>query len=156
MKYFSEILNRPFNSEKECLEAEADYKKEQKRLQDEVNKAVAEKKAREEALNTTKKELAKAIESAQTEVDEANSIYEAAREKATSILNEAKSKANEILDAAKVKVREAEQKKYEAIAAFNRKFGPYTTSLTGDQAAKEYNKTLQRISNFWTDFWKMF
>ncbi|WP_300924651.1 hypothetical protein [uncultured Clostridium sp.] len=160
MRVYSDKLNKPFDTEEECIKAEKEYDKEQKRLQDEINKAVADKKAREEALNASKKELAKAIESAQAEVNEANNVYEAAKEKATSIINEAKKKAGEILSTAKVKVREAEQKKYEAISAFNRKFGPYTTTLTGTQAADEYNKTMKRIaeniSNFWSDFWTSF
>ena len=109
-------------------------------------------------LNASKKELAKKIEAATAEVDEANEVYEAAKEKAKAILEEAKSKANEILSAAKKKVREAEQKRYEAVSAFNKKFGPYTTTLTGDKAANEYNRTLKRINdsilNFWDSFWK--
>lgn len=158
MKFYSELTKKTYDTEKECLSAESDYKKEQERIQAEINKAVEERKAKEEALNASKKELAKAIEIATSEVEEANSVYEAAKEKATSILDEAKKKANDILDAAKVKVREAEQKKYEAVAAFNRKFGPYSVTLTGEKAANEYNKTLKRIndsiSNFWNSFWK--
>lgn len=160
MRVYSDILNKPFDSEEECLAAEAVYKKEQKKVQDEIKKAVEEKKAREEALNASKKELAKAIESAQKDVDEANNIYEAAKEKATDIINEASKKANELLDTAKSKVREAQQKKYEAVSAFNKKFGPYTVTLTGDQAAEEYSNALKSINNVWKeffkDFWRMF
>ena len=158
MKYFSELTNKQYNTPEECLEAEREYKKEQKRLSDEIARAVAEKKAKEEALQASKKELAKHIEEATKEVDEATAIYDAAKEKATSILNEANKKANDILSAASVKVKEAEQKRYEAIAAFNKKFGPYTTTLTGAQAANAYKKSLKSINetfaNIWNNFWK--
>lgn len=158
MKYYSELTNKTYNTEDECLNAEASFKKEQKRIQDEIAKAVAEKKAKEEAIQANKKELAKSIEEATKEVEEATSIYNAAKEKAKGILNEANKKANAILEAASDKVKEAEHKRYEAISAFNKKFGPYTTTLTGTKAADEYNKTIkamnESISNFWNKFWK--
>lgn len=158
MKYFSELTNKTYNTEDECLKAEHSYKKEQKRIQDEIEKAVAEKKAKDEAIQASKKELAKAIEEAKAEVDEATAVYDAAKEKAKEILNDANKKINSLLEAAKDKVKTAEQKKYEAIAAFNKKFGPYTTKLTGTEAANEYNKTIKIINDsihdFWNRFWK--
>ena len=58
MKYFSELLNRVYNSEAECIEAEEKHKKalaEEKR-----QKAVAE--AKKEALANERAERAKKIE----------------------------------------------------------------------------------------------
>lgn len=154
MRIYSDLLGKPFDTEAECLKAEKEYKDKQRKIQDEINRAVAEKKAKEEAENVSKKEMAKSIETAQSKVDEANSLYEAAKTKAQSILDDAKKHAKEILDAAKLKVREAETAKYEAISAFNKKFGPYTTTLTGEKAANELKRAFDKISDFWS-FWNI-
>ena len=95
MRFYSDILGKPFNTEEECVKAEKAFKAEQKRQQEEIDKIVAERKAKEEALNVSKKELSKAIEDATKKADEANNLYEAVREKAQSILNEAKKQAND-------------------------------------------------------------
>lgn len=153
MRVYSDLLNKPFDTEEECIKAEKAFKAEQKRQQEEIDRIVAERKAKEEALNVSKKELSKAIEDATKKADEANSLYEAVKEKAQSILNEAKKQANDLLESARAKVREAEKEKYEAIAAFNKKFGTYTTTLTGEKAAKEYNNVVRRFSDFWNSFW---
>lgn len=69
MKYFSETLNKVFNSEKECVEAEEQH-----------SKALAEAKAKSEALANERAARAKEVEEA----------YRAAID--------AKRKYNEILD----------------------------------------------------------
>ena len=149
MKFYSEILNKNFDSAKECTEAEEKYNREKKEKQEALDKAVEES-------NKTKKELSKVIESAETEVDEANSLYEVAKEKAQQIIKDANIKACDILNAAKEKVKEAEHKRYEAISNFNKKFGPYSTTLTGDKAANEYKKMLRGFDNIFTDLWSSF
>ena len=149
MKYYSEKLEKTFNSEKECLDAEAKYEREKRDRQIELDKAVAES-------NKTKKELSRVIENAQAEVDEANSLYDVAKEKAQQILKEANIKASDILNAAKEKVKVAEEKKYKAVADFNKKFGPYSTTLTGDRAANEYKKILKGFDNVFSDLWSSF
>lgn len=151
MKYYSEKLKKPFDTEEDCVKAEKEFDKEQKRIQEELDKAIAAKKAEDEKLNASKKELAKVIEAAQAELDEAKSIHEAAKQKADEIMAEAKQKAAEVINAASVKVREASQKKYEAVKAFTNKFGPYTISLTGDKAAKEFNEVIKGINDMFYD-----
>lgn len=166
MKYYSEKLNKPFDTEEECIKAEKEFDKEQKRIQEELDKAIAAKKEEEEKYNASKKELAKTIEAIDKKIAEANSVREVARQKATEIINEAKQKANELLSAANTKVKEAQQEKYKAISAFNEKYGPYTISLTGDKAAEEYKKVIKEFSNnflefnnlignFWLDNWRI-
>lgn len=157
MKYYSEKLNRPFDTEEECVEAEKEFDRQQEQIQKELDKAIAEKKAKEEEYNASKKELAKVIEAADKKIEEAQSMLDVATTKAREIINEAKQKANEILNAAKSKKAAAQQEKYDAIAAFNKKYGPYTISLTGDKAAEAYNRDIQDLSkvlqNFWSSFW---
>lgn len=154
MKYFSELLNKPFDTEAECLEAEKEYTAQQKKIQKQLEQAMAEKKAKEEALNKSKKEMAKAIEDATKEKEEALKLYEVARQKAAAILEESNKEVQEILDAANVKVRAAEQKRLDAVIAFNKKFGTYTTTLTGTQAAEEYAKTMKIVDNTFSDILK--
>lgn len=156
MKYYSELTNKTYSTPEECTAAEKAYKAEQKKISDELSAAIAEKKAKEEKLQASKKELARAIEDADKQVDEANAIYDAAKEKATNILNEANKKANEILAAASEKVKAAEQTRYDAISAFSKKFGPYTTTLTGEKAANAYRKSLKQINDTFNNFWKNF
>lgn len=152
MKYYSEILKKNFDSEEDCLKAERNYQSEQKKIEEKLQKALQEKKAKDEELALSKKELATKIEEASAKVEEANNVYDAAKEKATAILNKAKEEAAGILDVAKNKVREAEKARYEALSAFNKKFGPYTTTLTGEKAAKEYSKAVRRFNDVFSDF----
>lgn len=152
MKYYSETLNKNFDTEEECLKAEHAYKCNQHKADEKLKKVVEEKKAKEQQLALTKKDLAAKVEQASAKVDEANNIYDAAKEKASDIINKAKEEAASILDAARAKVREAEKARYEALATFNEKFGPYTTTLTGEKAAAEYSKSIRRFNDVFTDF----
>lgn len=153
MKYFSELLNKPFDTEADCIKAEKEYKEEQSKISKQLEAALAEKKAKEEAEQKSKKELSKVIEEATKEKAEAEKLYEVAQAKAQKIKEDAKIEANKILSAAADKVKEAEQKRVDAVVAYNKKFGAYTTVLTGEKAADEYNKTLQRLNGIIKDFW---
>ena len=62
MKYFSELLNRVYNSEEECIEAEEKHKKALAEAEEKRQKAVAEAKAKKEALANERAERAKKIE----------------------------------------------------------------------------------------------
>ena len=147
MKYFSEKTRKTYDTPQACEKAEAEYDAEQKRIQDNLNKAMAEKKAADEQLAKSKKELSKAIETAESELSEANKLYEVAETKAADILSNARKEANQILDAARVKVKSAQQKKYDALMAFNKKFGTYTTTITGEKAIDMYNKAMKEINS---------
>ena len=160
MKYYSEKLNKPFDTEEECVKAEKEFDRQQEQIQKELDEAIAAKKVEDEKLNASKKEMSKTIEEANKKLEEANSVYEVAKQKATEIINEAKQKANEILGAAREKVRLAQEEKYKAVSAFNDKFGPYTISLTGEKAAEEFNRAIKECNNlfgnFWTNLWREF
>ena len=56
MKFYSEILNKVFDTEKACLEAEAECKRaEEAKLHEEEQKKLAEKKKQEERAADAKK-----------------------------------------------------------------------------------------------------
>ncbi len=154
MRYFSDLTKKYYDTEKDCIKAEEEYNKEQERVTNALKKATLEKEKKDKEIQLKKKELAKAIEDAEQEVTEANNVYDAAKEKAREIYAEAKKKADELLDVASAKVKDAEEKKYKAVAEFNRNFGPYTTTITGAKAAELYNNTIKSLNNFWRNFYR--
>ena len=155
MKYYSEITKKTYDTEDECQKEELKFKEEKDKVQKELDKALKEREEKDKVKETSKKELAKKIEEAEQEVTEANNLYDTAKEKAKAIMDEARKKANVILDTAREKVKEAQEKKYNAVAEFNKQFGPYTTTLTSAQAAQIYNNTLRKINDFWDNlFWR--
>ena len=132
MKYYSEILNKPFDTEKACLEAERNY-------QDQQSNA-----------SKRKRELDKAIQLAQQKVDQANNEYEVAKQKATKLLEESNKQIKEILDNAEKAVKDAEEEKYKAISNFNKEFGTYKVTVTGEKAAEQLNKALKQLETPFT------
>lgn len=146
MKYVSEITGKEYISEKECLKAEAEYKKEQ------------EIKAKEEAervsnISKKKKELAKEIELAEEKIKEANKDYNLAKERAKKIAEEADKQIDEIFSTAEEKIKEAEEHKLNCIQKWNKEFGTYNKIYTGKQALEEYEKAIARFERFFNHFW---
>lgn len=143
MKYFSEKLNQTFDTEKECLEAE---KKEQ------TNKQIVEAQK-----SKHKKELANKIEDADKKLNEANKLYDIAKQKAADILEKSNKEVKEILEAAEKEVKKANEEKLDAILAFNKEFGEYSVTYTGEKAANEYNNILRSFQSdlrrFFNNFW---
>jgi len=140
MKYFSELTKETYDSPEACLEAEKNYKAQQQKIE-------ADLKRTSSAISKEKRELSKAIEDADNKLTEANKLYEAAQHKAAEILEKSNKEVKEILDTAKKEVKAAEQAKLDAVLAFNKKYGPYTTTLTGSQAAEEFNRNIKRFDN---------
>lgn len=134
MKYFSELLNKPFDTEKECLDAEAKYQQSK------------------DAVSKRKKELSKAIEDADDKITEANKAYDIAREKAKDILEKTNKEITELLDKAEKAVTDAEQEKLDAVKAFTKEFGTYKVNLTGEKAVDAFNRSLNRFNNFFKSF----
>ena len=135
MKYYSELLNKPFDTEKECLQAEKEFKRQQ-----------IKENATKSAISADKKFMAGKIEEANIKLKEANENYKLARNKAAEILEKSNKEVELILDEAKEVVRKAEQTKLEAVRAFNEKYGAYTTTVTGEQATEEFNKAISKLA----------
>ena len=149
MKYYSEILKVTFNTEKECLDAEAAHIKEQEqKLQATKRKAYTPTKR--------KKELAKQIEEAEQKLKEANNAYELASKNAAEILEKSNAEVKAILDIAKRSVKEAEKRRLEAILKFNEEFGTYSKTISGDEAIAEFNRLQNRFESTIAKFLREF
>ena len=135
MKYYSEILNKTFNTDVECLEAEKAY-------EDAKAKAAEVKAASEAKASKRKKELANAVEKATEELETAELNLEAAKEQVKILLEESNKKMVDILNPAKEAVRKANQAKYVAISNFNKEFGAYTTTISNESLNKHYKNNL--------------
>lgn len=164
MKYFSETLNKAFDTEEECLKAEEAKKQE-----------LAEAAEKETAIANEKKAAAKEIEDADKAIDAAYEALEAAKvaardvrdkynediikareeldNKLASLRNESIEEQHKILDPAYDAYNDAQQARMNAIERFNEKFGTYKQVYTGSRAAKEYNRISRQIDNMFRNFW---
>lgn len=167
MKYYSEKLNKHFNTEKECLKAEKQYEREKQFIKNnkslnefETPEEIAKDKVNKSLVSKEKKEYADKIKLAEEKLDEANNEYSIAQDKAAKILEESNKQIKEILDSAKNKVTEAERARRDALLEFNKKFGVYTAHYTGEKAIEEFNKSITRfnepIYDLFRYFWKLF
>lgn len=146
MKFYSEILNKLFDSEEEVKTAEDSYRKEQEEKE-------AKKKAEALAVSKEKKELALAIDEAESNLNKAYDEYEEAKAEVKKILDESNKQMLEIITPAKKKIEEAQKAKFKAIADFNSKFGVYTTQYSGDRAYKEFNRAKSWINDMFDKIW---
>lgn len=135
MKYYSEKLNKIFDTMEELCEAEGTKVPKKK-------KVVAEAKP----AAPTRKELAAAVEAADEEVKRAYAQYESAKVKAQELSKKYLEEIDAILDPAQNAVKAAEQKRYEAIRQFNDSYGAYQVTYTGAKAADEMMKALSNIN----------
>ena len=143
MRYVSDKTGKTYNTLEEAVEAEKEFDKEQETK----SKKLTETSKR-------KKELSKAIEEANKKVAEANKAYDVAKEQAAQILEEAKLEIKETMEAAEKEVKEAQEDKFNAVRAFNKEFGTYTTTITGEQAAEEFEKAIKKFNSmFHNMFW---
>ena len=138
MKYYSEKLKTTFNTEKECLNAEASFQ------------------TKESIEKSLKKQYSQRIENAETKLTNANHLYNVAKEKAKKILEDSNKQIEEILKAAQTEVEKASTEKLNAICEFNKKFGNYTTTLTGEKAAIEAENYLKDMRSMLYPFTEWF
>jgi DNA-directed RNA polymerase alpha subunit len=132
MKFYSETLNKLFDSEKELKMAEKSY--EDKNLQKE----------------NTKKELSKKIEAAEVAVDEAYKNYEEARKYAAKLMDESNKEIIKIMNDAKAKVTESEKARTDAIVQFNQQFGTYRANYTGERAQREQARVNKMVEDLFS------
>lgn len=152
MKITSELTGKEYKTVEECLRAEEEFK---------LQELKKEKDAKKETIKLnelakTKKELAKAIEDADEKVSEANKLYEVAEQKVADILDKSNKEAQKVLDEAREKVKIAEEEKLNALMKFNKEFGTYKTVITGEKAAEEYKKAVDRFNNSFNSVFKDF
>lgn len=151
MKIYSELTKELYDDVKECQKAEEAYAK--KQLEEEEKQKALEAKVAEEkaAISKRRKELSDAIESADEEYTTACNLYDIARKQADDIILEAKKKANDVLNVAAKEVEAASEKKMNAVAEFNKEFGPYKTVVTGNKAMEFHNKLISNLKRIFTN-----
>ena len=142
---------KEYTSVKECLRADEEF---DRKVAEETARKEAERKAAELALaekkatiSKRKKELSTAIETATEEVKLARVDYNKAKEDAEKIMAEARLAAQKLLDTAGKALKEANEKKVKAVAAFNKEFGPFSTILTGEDAWNEYKRVSDSLDS---------
>ena len=141
MKYYSEVVNKLFDSQEE-LESAEKAAKEQK-----------EKEAVEKALvSKEKKACADIVKATESSVDDAREKYNAAKKEAQEIISKAYAEARSILSEASKELSAAQEKRYEALKSFNAKYGPYTMSYTGEKAYNEWKKAVESFNTFFDRF----
>ena len=162
MKYYSELLKEMFDNVDELNAAEKALNTQMKEM---VKEAISEQKLdknntkipavsimneavdSEDLVVKRKKELAKNIEVAEKALEEAYAKFELAKSKCKKILEESNEQMCSIIDPASNDVRVAEMKKFEAISKFNEEFGPFRTMYTGDRAAREFDRAMDRFNS---------
>ena len=139
--FYSEVLNKYYDSEEACNEAEKKYLEAKKK--DELTKAETSKE---------KKALAASVETADHKVNSAYHDLEVAYNQADEIIKDAKIKANKLIEEAKNKLKSAQEEKYKALSNFNQKFGAYTTTYSGDKALEELRRMNSWINDVFSGF----
>lgn len=145
MLYYSEKLNKTYETEQDCLDAEKKHEEEQLMLRE----AEADRK---KAISKRKSEMASKIEATETALTSAYDNLKEAREQCRTLREEYNNKVAEILTKAKEEVKKAENDRFEALAAFNREFGKYTVSLSDADAVKEWQRSLEWINSIFGNF----
>lgn len=147
MKFYSDKLDKMFDTMEELLAAETPKKK-KRDISTTVNPVEGSMSTTpEEPVVPSRKELAAEVECADEKVKQAYADYEAAKVKAEELSKKYLSEINEILEPAQKAVKEAEQKRYEAIRKFNDSYGAYQVTYTGARAADEMMKAISNINS---------
>lgn len=141
MKIYSEVLKKFYDDVESCEAAEAEYKRKQ-------DEAEAAKKAEANVVSAEKKEMANAIQAADDRLNAAYEKFDVAKAEAKKMIDEVEAKADEMLLPIKEEIKAAQKEKYDAVSAFNRKFGAYTQRFTGEHAYKELKRAYD-----WVDSW---
>lgn len=139
MKYYSEKLDKMFDSIEALKEAEAVKAKKKK-------PEVTTEKPIEEQV-PSKKQLAAEVETADEALKEAYANYESAKTKIEEISKKYLAEVNDILEPAQKAVKDAEKNRYEAIRRFNDSYGAYQVTYTGARAADEMMKAISNINS---------
>jgi hypothetical protein len=129
MKFYSEKLNKLFDTEAALKDAEK----------------ILEKECKKHELG--KRALSQKIEEAEVALEEAYVNYDKVREEAARILDESNKQVIELLNTAKGKITEAEKARTDAIVAFNQQYGTYRANYTGERAKRESNRVNKIIND---------
>lgn len=159
MKYYSDILCKVFDTEGALRDAEKSYENEQLKKKEEANLISKDKKILSDAIDKASIELDRAYEKYDAACDEASKLFEdsdekiqALKDQISDIINKTNNAVEELMTNADTDVKSANKKKYDAITAFNNKYGPYSKKYTGEEAKKEFDRQ-SRLFNSWISDW---
>lgn len=156
MKYYSDLLDKMFNSLEECESAEDAYNKELKekenQIKEETQKASKEKKIISNKIEEADKNLDLAYNDYEIAKNKVKELLKESDNKIKDILDEYNNKAMEILNPAKQAIKTAQEEKFKALSEFNKKFGTYTINYTGDKAYNEYKRISSWINEMFNRF----
>lgn len=129
MKFYSEILDKCFDTYQACEQAEAN-----KKQQDAVSK---------------RKDADSAVKVLETALNKANSDYEKAYAEAKAISEKATKCISDLLDPAEKAVNEATKNYADGIKNYNKTYGVYKNVkvMTGDDATKEFANLIDLLFN---------
>ena len=149
MKYYSEVLEKFFDSSDALLNEEAKHL-EKIAKEEEV---LAKKRSAE---SNRKKELANAIDKCEEELDIAYKNLNTVKKECRELVKIYEDQMNEMLTPAEEAVKKAQENRLEAIRAFNKEFGVFKTTYTDERAQREMQRTAELFNNFWKKFNWMF
>ena len=70
------------------------------------------------------------------------------------MIEDAQAKAREHIKDAADKYRKASDERYKALSDFNKEFGTYTTTYTGQQALEEYNRMTRHFNDIFDSIFR--
>ena len=133
--------SKVYETVEECMKADKAFDEAEAAKE----KALTEKK---NAVSLRKKEKATAIQKAEDALNLASTELDRTREDAKKLVEEAQEKARAMIKEASAKYRAASEERYKAISDFNKEFGTYTTTYTGQKALEEYNRAIRHFDDF--------
>lgn len=124
MKYYSEVLDRLFDTEKQLKEEECAYMDMAKKPKHSHKDATEEKKRAQQTKNApTKESLLNKIDEAEKELNAAQAKYKEAEKEATILSEEYLKMLNDIMQPAKKQVQVATEKKQKAMELYESIYG---------------------------------
>ena len=148
MKFYSETLKKLFDSEADLVAAESRDAELKAEEQEKKNKISAEKKIAATKVQLAAEAYEEALDRYNEEKKKALKILDDAETEAAKVLNKANEEAEKILKDAEEKLSKSKSDKFNAVAEFNKSYGPYKTVLTKEAAEKEYNRFISDIDNW--------
>ena len=153
MKYYSEKLDKVFDTSEALEEAESAVYTSNKVDDNFKNEKLADTEKKDLDKIPSKKQLAADVDDADAKVKDAYAEYEVAKKQIEELSKTYLESVDAILTPAKEAVKKAEEERYAAIRKFNTYYGAYQTVLTGDRAAKEMIRAINEINSIQRKIW---
>lgn len=153
MKYYSEKLDKVFDTPEALEEAESEICTCNNVDDNFKNEKLGDTETKDLNKIPSKKQLAADVDAADAKVKDAYAEYEVAKKQIEELSKTYLESVDAILTPAKEAVKKAEEERYAAIRKFNSYYGAYQTVLTGDRAAKEMIRAINEINSIQRKIW---